>query len=337
VAEPIPSRQQRILRVPFLTLGAVGLLCTTVPLAAQGVTGAAIEGRVVTVDSIPLEQAIVLVTNTSNGERWQTATSARGRYFLEYLSVGGPYRIEVRAVGYEPARRDSMRLGLGQRLTAHFTLTPAVVQLQELTVTGASDPRLSADRTGPSQIISDSTIARLPIPGRDFTELTVLAPQVTRSPNGGLSFAGQHDRLNSIQVDGNNNNDPFGRAHSGNNSAGWELGLRALPPEAIEEIQILSAPFDVRYGDFAGGLINAVTKSGTNQVEGSIQGFFESSALDGADVTGSRGAEYSRRELGLTLGAPIVRDRAAVFVSERRHEAGGPSPGRGRPEQWRPV
>jgi hypothetical protein len=285
------------------------------PLAAQGVTGAAIEGRVVSVDSTPLEQAVVQVTNTSNGERWQTTTSARGRYFLEYLSVGGPYRIEVRAVGYTPARRDSIQLGLGQRLTAHFTLTPAVVQLEEISVTGAADPRLSADRTGPAQIISDSTIARLPIPGRNFTELAVLAPQVTKSPNGGLSFAGQHDRLNSIQVDGINNNDPFGRAHSGNNSVGWETGLRALPPEAIEEIQVLSAPFDVRYGSFAGGLINAVTKSGTNQVEGSIQGYLESTDLDGADASGSRGDEYARRELGLTLGAPLVPDRVAMFVN----------------------
>ena len=294
---------------------ALAFLSIAGPLAAQGVTGGAVEGRVVGGDSVPVEQAIVQVTNTSTGERWQTTTSGRGRYFLEYLSVGGPYRIEVRAVGYMPARRDFNRLALGQRLAAHFTLIPAAVQLEELSVTGAADPRLSADRTGPAQIISDSLIARLPVPGRDFTELAVLAPQVTKSPNGGLSFAGQHDRSNSIQVDGIGNTDPFGRAHSGNNSAGWEVGLRALPPEAIEEIQVLSAPFDVRYGDFAGGLINAVTKSGTNQVAGSIQGYLEANELDGTDATGSRGDEYSHSELGLTLGAPIVRDRAAVFVS----------------------
>jgi hypothetical protein len=294
------------------------------PLAAQGVTGAGIEGRVVGVDSMPLEQATVHVVNTSSGERWQTKTNARGRYFLEYLSVGGPYRIEVRAVGYTPARRDFVRLGLGHRLTTDFTLIPAAVQLEEIAVTGAADPRLSDDRTGPAQIIPDGTIGRLPVRGRDFTELAVLAPQVTKSPNGGLSFAGQHDRLNSIQVDGINNNDPFGRHQSGNGSAGWENGLRALPPEAIEEIQVLSAPFDVRYADFAGGLINAVTKSGTNQVEGSIQGYLESTDLNGTDITGSRGDQYARRELGLTLGAPIVRNRVAVFVSAATIREGRP-------------
>ena len=83
----------------------------------------------------------------------------------------------------------------------------------------------------------------------------------------------------------------------------------------MKELQILSAPFDVRYGSFAGGLINAVTRSGSNQVEGSIMGHLASSDLVGTDVTGSRGTDFSRKELGLTLGAPIVRDRVAVFVN----------------------
>ena len=97
---------------------------------------------------------------------------------------------------------------------------------------------------------------------RDYTELAVLSPQVTKSPNGGLSFAGQHDRFNSIQIDGTNNNDPFGRSISGNGTPGWAVGLTAFTPEAVKELQVVSAPFDVRYGNFAGGLINAVTQLG---------------------------------------------------------------------------
>jgi hypothetical protein len=283
-------------------------------LSAQGVTDAAIEGRIVSADSTPVEQAIVHVTNTSTGERWKSTTSARGRYFIEYLSVGGPYRIEVVAIGYQPARRDSIRLALGQRLTAHFTLTPAVLQLEEITVTGP-DPRFDPARTGPAQTITDSIIARLPVKRRDYTELALLSPQVTKSPSGGLSFAGQHDRFNSIQIDGTNNNDPFGRAQSGNGTPGWAVGLTAFVPEAVKELQVVSAPFDVRYGGFSGGLINAVTRSGTNQVEGSILGYFENAGLTGTDATGSRASEFSRKELGLTLGGPIVRDRVAAFVT----------------------
>ena len=293
---------------PALSLAAL-------PLAAQGVTGAAIEGRVVTVDSTPLELAIVHVVNTSTGERWQTTTSSRGRYFLEHLSVGGPYRLEVRAVGYTPARRVFSRLALGQRLTAHFTLTPAVVQLPEITVTGTEDPRFSASRTGPALIISDSLIARLPSIGRDYTDLALLSPQVSRSPNGGLSFAGQHPRYNSFQIDGINNNHLFGSADAGNGNMGFTPGLTSLAPEAVEELQVEIAPFDVRYGDFAGGLVNAVTKSGTNRVEGSILGYLESSDLVGGDETGSRGGEFSRKELGLTFGTPIVQDRVALFLN----------------------
>jgi hypothetical protein len=290
------------------------IILATVPLRAQGVTDAAIEGRIVGVDSAPVDQAVVHVTNTSTGERWKSTSSARGRYFIEYLSVGGPYRIEVAAIGYQPARRDSVRLGLGQRLTVHFTLTPAVLQLEEITVSG-TDPRFDPARTGPAQIITDSLIARLPVKRRDYTELALLSPQVTKSPNGGLSFAGQHDRYNSIQIDGTNNNDPFGRMQSGNGTPGWAVGLTAFVPEAVKELQVVSAPFDVRYGGFSGGLINAVTKSGTNQVEGSILGYFENADLTGTDGTGNRAGEFSRKEIGLTLGTPIVRDRVAAFVT----------------------
>jgi hypothetical protein len=284
------------------------------PLAAQGVTGAAIDGRVLDRDSTPVEQAIIHVTNTSTGERWQTTTSARGRYFIEYLSVGGPYRIEISAIGHAPERRDSIFLALGQRLTVQFTLTPAAVKLEEITVTTA-DLNAAAARTGPAQIISDSTIARLAVDHRDYTELALLSPQVTKSPNGGLSFAGQHDRFNSIQIDGTNNIDPFGRAGSGNGTPGWAVGLTAFTPEAVKELQVVTAPFDVRYGSFAGGLINAVTKSGSNRFEGSIRGHLESSDLTGTDVFGNRASAFNHKELGLTLGTPIIRDRVALFVN----------------------
>jgi carboxypeptidase family protein len=309
-----PRRLAEGIALAVLGLVAQDLL-STASLAAQGVTGAAMHGVVVSENSTPVEQATVHVTNTSSGERWQTTTRARGRYFIEYLSVGGPYRIEVRAVGYEPAQRDSIFLALGQRLTANFTLTLAVLELEEVSVTGIEDPRLSGARTGPSQIVSDSTIGRLPVNHRDYTELALLSPQVTKSPNNGLSFAGLHDRFNRIQVDGTNNNDPFGNRRSGNGTPGWAVGLTAFTPEAVKELQIVAAPFDVRYGSFAGGLINAVTRSGSNRVEGSILGHFEGSDLSGATSTANQGADFTNKELGLTFGAPIVRDRVALFVN----------------------
>ncbi len=306
-----PSSWPSSTRATLAVLGvAASLLGAARPLTAQGISGAAVEGRVVDRENSPLEQAVVHVTNTSTGERWQTTTGERGRYFIEYLSVGGPYRIDVSAIGFTPARRDSTFLALGQRLVVDFALTPAALELKEITVTSAG----AAARTGPSQVISDSTIARLAVDHRDYTELALLSPQVTKSVNGGLSFAGQHDRFNSIQIDGTSNLDPFGRSTSGNGTPGFAVGLTAFNPVAVKELQIVTAPFDVRYGNFAGGLVNAVTKSGSNRVEGSILGNLESSELTGVDESGSRAAQFSRKELGLTLGAPIIRDRVALFV-----------------------
>ncbi|HEX3235472.1 MAG TPA: hypothetical protein VHR41_14835, partial [Gemmatimonadales bacterium] len=125
----------------------------------------------------------------------------------------------------------------------------------------------------------------------------------------------QHDRFNSIQIDGAGNIDPFGCACSGHGTPGWAVGLAAFTPEAVKELQIVTAPFDVRYGNFAGGLINAVTQSGTNTTTGSILGFLEGDGLSGTDTAGSRGAGFNHKELGLTLGGPILRDRVAYFIN----------------------
>ena len=271
------------------------------PLAAQGASGAAVVGRVLGSDSIPVEQATVRILNHSNGERWAAATNARGLYVIEYLSVGGPYRIEVRAVGYRPAARDSILLTLGG-LTLDFRLAPVVLELEEVTVVAEVD-RLEGARTGPTRIVTDSTIARLPIGGRGYPELALLSPQVTISPNGGLSFAGTHDRLNSIQVDGASNSDLFGSAASGAGTPGWAVGLNSFSPEAVKEIQVVSAPFDVRYGGFAGGLINAVTKSGSNRLEGSVHGYVEGSDLSGNDEE-IVGSYANRRAWGSPSGSP---------------------------------
>jgi hypothetical protein len=175
-------------------------------------------------------------------------------------------------------------------------------------------PETNASKSG-RQRITD-------LAARDKLTVRQLAQRV--GGYGGLSFVGQHDRYNSIQVDGTNNNDPFGKSTSGNGTPGWAVGLTSFTPEAVKELQVVSAPFDVRYGNFSGGLINAVTKSGTNRVEGSILGNFESSDLVGTDASGSRGNEFSRKEVGLTLGAPIVRDRVALFVNAAASEEAFP-------------
>jgi hypothetical protein len=311
------------------------VLCGPSRLAAQGPTGAAVQGTVTGPESTPIADATVRITNTATGERWQTITRGDGRFFLEHLSIGGPYRFDVRAIGFAPADRTGVFLSLGQRATADFRLASSAFQLEEMTVLAEADPRINAGRTGPALTVPESTIVRLPIDGRDFTRLALLSPQVTPSVNGGLSFAGQHDRLNSLQVDGTTDNNlggKVGQSIYGIPGALNSFGLFALVPEAVQELQVITAPFDVRYGNFSGGLVNAVSRSGSNRWEGSLFSYLDSPKLAGHNPDGTRQDPFTRQEFGLTVSGPVVRDRLAFFLN-----AGGrrqlfppttPSPGR---------
>lgn len=286
-------------------LWAAALVTWGARLDAQGVTGAAVQGTVMRTDSFPVAEATVLITKVSTGERWQTATGAGGRFLLEHLSVGGPYRVDVRAIGFEPASRSDVFLSLRQRLTLDVRLVPAELQLAELVVRGEPDSRINASRTGPAYTVSDTIITRFPMFGRDFSMLAFLSPFVSGGPVG-FTFAGGSDRLNNVLLDGTSINDLKGDSREG--------GLPPLPPEALEEVQVHVATFDVRVGNVTGGQINAVTKSGTNQWHGSAFGHLEAQSLSGTDPTGSRGSPFNTKEVGVTLGGPIVRDRLALFA-----------------------
>jgi hypothetical protein len=298
------------------SLAVVGLLVAlgVRSLAAQGVTTGALYGVVHGPDSSGIGDAVVTVTNQADGERWRTTTRADGRFAFEYLSVGGPYTVEARAIGFRPASETGVTLSLGQRRRADFALTQAVTQLEELTVQ-ATDARLSGSRTGPSQTFTAEQFAALPLDHRDFSRMLLLSPQAMVSRDTGISIAGQPDRLNGLQIDGASALD-LGGLHgiSGFGTPGAASNVRVLPIEAIQELQVLTAPFDVRYSGFAGGLVNAITRSGSNRWEGSFSSYFQNQSLTGSDSAGNRAQDFSTMELTVTVGGPIVRDRAAFFV-----------------------
>jgi hypothetical protein len=153
---------------------------------------------------------------------------------------GGRTVSNVRAIGFAPAERAGLFLSLGQRVTSDFGLAPAALQLEPLTVRAESDPRLNASRTGPALAVPGATIVRLPVDKRDFTGLALLSPQVTPSANGGISFAGQHDRLNSVLVDGTTDNNVKGFKDGVFGIPGDEssFGLLTLVPEAVQALQV---------------------------------------------------------------------------------------------------
>ena len=188
------------------------------------------------------------------------------------------------------------------------SLTPSVVQLQEIEVAAQADnPLLDAGRTGPMQVVGDSAIQSLPLQGRNFTDLINSAPQAV-----GTSIAGNNNRYNNLQIDGGVNNDLFGLASSG--VPGGQSGARAISLEAISEFQVMVAPYDVRQGNFAGGMVNGITKSGTNQFLGSAFVYRQSKSLAGYrdDPTFT---SLSIWQYGATLGGPILTDKLHFFVS----------------------
>jgi len=309
--------------LPLLVLAFLSRL-----LAAQGVTTAAIQGNVVSEDGAAIAGATVRVTNALNGRRWEITTRSTGGYLLEDVAVGGPYRIDVRALGFAAQAKAGIVLGLGGRLVADFTLRPAAIELSPVTVNATADPILNPSRTGPAEIISAGRIAAMPNLGRDFLSLTLLSPQAARSLSsnftiaGGITLAGQNRMLNAFQIDGGVNHDLYTGGLPGR-----ETLPRPISLEALQEVQVLVVPFDVRHGGVAGGLVNAVTRSGGNTVHGSLFGFLADAALVRRGGIGDQVGDFTTWQFGGTGGGPIVRDRAHYFLSVDVQRRIVPDPG----------
>lgn len=294
-------------------VAAVGVLCALGAgnLHAQGVTTAAVTGTVKQESGAPVEGAIVSLTNRSTGSKRQATTQSSGRYTMENVPVGGPYTIEVRGIGFESLKRDDVMLSLGQRFVSDFTLRAQVVQLQEIAVNAETgDPVMNTAKTGVAQSIGDNTISRLPVLGGNFTNLVATTPQVA-AVSGGVSAGGQNNRFNSIQIDGGVNNDLFGLGSTG--APGGQADARAISFAAVKELQVLIAPYDVRQGNFAGGLVNAVTQSGTNTFHGSVFGRLQNQDLVGLDVNGINTADFKVLQYGGTLSGAIIKDKLQFF------------------------
>lgn len=272
---------------------------------AQGVTGAAVTGVVTDPSGAPVPDASVQLRNTSTGALFNATTVASGKYFLDNVAAGGPYSLTVQGGIFEPVTREGIQLSLGQRLTADVQLKTMMGEAIDIVL--HLDSLDDKSRTGPATRVGTTAIAKLPLQGRNFTDLISTDPRVS-----GTSVAGTNNRYNNIQIDGGANNDLFGLANSG--TPGGQANAKPLSVEAVKEFVVQIAPFDVRQGGFVGGLVNMITKSGTNEVHGSLYGYYQDRQLAGfredASFLGYRTSQY-----GLTFSGPIVKDLAHLFVS----------------------
>ena len=300
----------RLLRtcVLFATVTVAG----PAALDAQGVTTAAIAGVVTDSSGAPLEGARVVALHGPSGTAYAAVTRADGRFTIPGMRVGGPYRVRVALVGYRQEVQDQIQLTLGGTADLRFALTRATLELEPVTVTATSNPVFSAERTGAATTISTAQIAHLPTISRRIEDLLRLTPQY--SPMSfGFSFAGQDNRLNNMTIDGSYFNNSFGLA----GQPGDRTGVAPVSLDALQQLQVNVAPYDVRQGNFVGAGINMVTKSGTNDVTGTLYYNTRNNDFVGTDAgpnTFNPGT-FKYHDIGVALGGPIIRNRLFFFGS----------------------
>lgn len=290
-------------------------------LIAQGVTTAALTGIVTSADGRPVANASVTAVHMPSGTQYKATVTSSGRYNLPNLRVGGPYRITATSIGYQPRSEGDVTLALGQASRIDFRLNRAAVTLEGVTVTAEKDALLNAGRTGAAMTVSQLKIAITPSIKRSTRDLTRLDPR----SDGNMSFAGRNWLYNNISVDGSYFNNPYGLDDP---SPGGQTNAEPVPYDAVAELQVSLAPFDVREGGFTGANINTVTKSGTNQFRASAYSFARNDAFQGNKVSGSKvvaNPDLSYNQSGVSVSGPLIRDKLFFFLNgeiERTRDPG---------------
>jgi hypothetical protein len=277
---------------------------------SQGVSTSSMTGRVVDNGGETLPGANVVATHVPSGTRYGAVTNIEGRYTIPGMRVGGPYTVTVSFVGFETQSIENVFLSLGVAGNVNVTLREDGQDLTEVLVTGDRSSVFSSERTGATTSIGNETINRLPTIARNINDFTRLTPQAS-----GNSFAGQDGRLNNITVDGSYFNNSFGLG-SGSNPGG-RTGVSPISLDAIDQISVNVAPYDVRQGNFTGAGVNTVTRSGTNEFKGSAYYFWRGSDNVGTQAGSNtfNPGEFKYRQVGFRLGGPIIKNKLFFFTS----------------------
>lgn len=286
----------------FLLL-AVAFLCTTVMMSQ--VTSSSMTGQVTDTEG-PVMGATVVATHTPSGSIYGAITNDQGRFNLPGMRVGGPYSIEVSYIGYGKNTTNNIMIRLGAAYIHNVVLSEENVSLDEVVIS-AKRTKFSAEKTGATTNISNEQMSTMPTINRSISDIARISPYAN-----GMSIAGGDGRSTNFTVDGSNFNNNFGLSSS------LPGGGNPISLDAIEEVQVVIAPFDVRQTNFIGGGINAITKSGTNKFKGSAYTYYNNQEMRGnriGDTDFGARNEESTTTYGATFGGPIIKNKLFFFVN----------------------
>ncbi|MDI1321439.1 MAG: carboxypeptidase regulatory-like domain-containing protein [Algoriphagus sp.] len=291
-------------------LAVMFLVLSTGLALSQGVTTAGMSGKVTEANGQPLPGANVVATHLPSGTRYGAVSNLDGNFSIPGMRVGGPYRLSASFIGYATQEVEGIVLSLGVFANVNLVMYEDGQELSEVVVTSTSSNIFSNERTGASTSIDNRAISSLPTISRNINDFTRLTPQ-----SNGQSFAGQDSRLNNITVDGSYFNNSFGLG-SGSNPGG-RTGVSPISLDAIEQISVNVAPYDVRQGNFTGAGVNTVTRSGTNEFTGSAYYFWRNNNNVGTEAGENtfNPGDFTYNQIGFRLGGPIIKDKLFFFAS----------------------
>ncbi len=302
---------------------------------SQGVTTSAISGKVVDDAGEPLGGASVVAVHLPTGSMYGAATDFDGFYRISNMRSGGPYKITFSYIGFTEDVKNEVYLTLGRASQFNVSLSESATALEEVVLSATATGVFGANKTGTETTVTRRDVATLPAASRSIADFVRITPQaqVTEGNDGfSVSLAGQNNRYNAIYIDGAVNNDVFGLAGSGTN--GGQTGVNPFSVDAIETFQINIAPFDVRQSGFSGGSINAITRSGSNEWEGSAYAFVRNESLAGKTPTAlvnegdtrEKLADFSALTYGVRVGGPLIKDKLFLFLNYERQDDETPQP-----------